>query len=105
MAERLRISVAAGLPRKQRVIPVDVPAGTTAGEAVQRSGIQAEFPQLDLADCTLAIFGQVVGPARVLKDGERVEICRPLRVDPRTARRALAQQGLTMGLPPKAGGE
>ena len=50
----------AGLPDRQRIIRWICSPGTTAGEAVAQSGIAAEFPQLDLADCPLAIFGQPV---------------------------------------------
>ena len=61
------------------------------------SGIAREFPSLDLDDCKLGIWGQVVADDAVLAHGDRVEIYRPLVNDPRQARMRLAAEGQTMG--------
>lgn len=100
MAELITVSVAAGLPERQCVVEVQVPAGSTAAEAVERSAIAAEFPQIDMALCKLAVFGRLVAAEYMLQPGDRVEICRPLKADPREARRQLAQAGLSMGQKP-----
>lgn len=91
-ADIIRVEVAYALPRQQRVIALAVPAGTTMTEAVQRSGITTEFPEIDPATMPLGVFGKVErSPAtRVLRDGERVEIYRPLASDPKEARKARA---------------
>lgn len=93
----VHIEVAYAKPGEQVVLALTVAAGTTAREAVELSGILERFPEISLADNDLGIFGSVVSPDRVLKRGDRVEIYRPLQVDPREARRQLAAAGLTMG--------
>ena len=93
----MRVEVACATPDKQRIIELDVPHGTRARAAVEMSAIQDEFPQLDIANSVIGIFGEVVAEDRELKERDRVEIYRPLINDPRDARRSLAAQGSTMG--------
>ena len=96
-ADRIAISVACALADVQTVIALEVPAGCTAGEAIERSGILARHPQLDPAACGVGIFGSEVPRERVLAAGDRVEVLRPLTDDPRERRRRLAREGRTMG--------
>lgn len=85
---------------RQVLLAVTVPAGVSLRAAVQASGIARQFPGLDLADCPLGIFGKVVADpdVRAVQVGDRIEIYRPLLVDPkevrrlRAARAALAKQ-------------
>lgn len=94
--ETIAVEVACALPDRQVVLPLEVPAGCTAGEAVKRSGIFALQPALDPARCGIGIFGQEISSDRVLRAGDRVEVLRPLLDDPRERRRRLARQGATM---------
>lgn len=96
-AERIAVEVACALPDRQVVLPLEVPAGCTAGEALAQSGIFALHPALDPARCGIGIYGEEVGSGRVLRAGDRVEVLRPLLDDPRERRRRLARQGATMG--------
>ncbi len=96
-SERIAVEVACALPDRQVVLPLEVPAGCTAGEALAQSGIFALQPALDPARCGIGIFGEEVGADRVLRAGDRVEVLRPLLDDPRERRRRLARQGATMG--------
>lgn len=90
-ARAARVEVAYALPEKQRVVTLELPAaGLTAGEAVQRSGLLQEFPQIAELPLELAVFGVTCEPCRSLQDGDRVEILRPLRHDPRALRRERA---------------
>jgi putative ubiquitin-RnfH superfamily antitoxin RatB of RatAB toxin-antitoxin module len=91
-ADRLHVEVVYALPEKQRLIALDVPAGTTMLEAARESGIAEYFEGLDLERAAMGVFGKAEpAPARrVLMDGERVEIYRPLRIDPKAARKARA---------------
>lgn len=91
------VEVAYALPDRQRLLSLAVPAGTTALEAVERSGILDEFPEIDLEEQPLGIFGRRCPPEQALRDGDRVEIYRPLRADPKEVRRELAARGKTMG--------
>ncbi len=86
----IRVEVAYALAEKQTILTLDVPAGTTALEAAQRSGITGKFPDIDLENAKLGIFATVVSPKQVLQEGDRVEIYRPLIADPKEVRKARA---------------
>jgi putative ubiquitin-RnfH superfamily antitoxin RatB of RatAB toxin-antitoxin module len=92
MSGGLRIEVACALPHRQRLLSLVVEVGCTAREAVRRSGIADEFPELDVASAPLGIWGHVLKePATaLLRDGDRVEIYRPLLIDPKAVRQARA---------------
>ena len=89
------VEVVYALPEKQKLLRMQVPKGTTLREAAERSGMQAHFPGLDLATCPLGIFGKAVSKPqeRVLEEGERVEIYRPLLADPKEVRKQRAARG------------
>ena len=93
----LDIEVAYALPERQWLVAISVPQGTTARQALSLSGLADEAPGLDINSCPVGVFGRVVPDDYELSNGERVEIYRPLLHDPREQRRALAQQGSTMG--------
>lgn len=84
----LQIEVAYALPEKQKILSVCVPAGTTYRAAVQLSRIQDEFPGEEIAHAPIGVFGKKVASpdTEEVKDGERVEIYRPLLIDPKQAR-------------------
>lgn len=89
--ECIAVEVAYALPEKQHIARLEVVPGTTALEAARASGIEAEFEGLTLGEDTrLGVFGHVVAPSQVLRDGDRVEIYRPLQADPKEARKARA---------------
>jgi putative ubiquitin-RnfH superfamily antitoxin RatB of RatAB toxin-antitoxin module len=93
MAEALiDVEVVYALATVQRLVPLKVPAGTTARQAVERCELAAEFPDLDVQTCLLGIFGKaLVDPqSRVLEAGDRVEIYRPLIADPKEVRKQRA---------------
>lgn len=88
------IEVAYALPAKQRLVRVLVPEGTTMRQAVELSGIIADFPELDAAHSSMGIFGKIVAKPdeHIVKDGDRVEIYRPLIADPKEARKRRAEK-------------
>lgn len=77
---------------RQALLTVAVPVGISLRAAVQASGIAQQFPDLNLADCPLGIFGKVVADAdaRAVQAGDRIEIYRPLLADPKEVRRLRA---------------
>lgn len=93
--ESIRVEVVYATPERQQLIELEVPAGTTAGEAVRMSGLQEKYPELDTGN--IGVFGEHVAPNRPLQPGDRVEIYRPLIADPKDVRRDLARQGKSMG--------
>lgn len=97
MDETIEVEVSYAVPERQLILKVEVPAGTTAIEAARLSGIEEQFPEIDLGKNRLGVFGKLCKPDRRLNAGDRVEIYRPLLVDPRAARRELAAAGKSMG--------
>lgn len=95
--ETIDVEVAWATPERQLIVPVSVPVGTTAVEAVRLSAIEQEVEEPDLAERPLGVFGKKVKPGHVLAEGDRVEIYRPLKADPKIVRRELAALGKTMG--------
>lgn len=89
-AERIPIEVACARPGKQLVIELMVPAQTSVREALELSRMDDVFDEIDTATCAVGVFGRVVDDDYVLRSGDRIEIYRPLSVDPREARRARA---------------
>ena len=73
--------------REVREWAVELPAGASVMQALQASGIAAEFPQLDLSTDSVGVWGRKAGLDDVVNDGDRIEVYRPLRVDPKVARR------------------
>ncbi len=96
MHDLLQIEVVFALPEKQHLTVVSVPAGTTVGEAVEAAGIADKFPDVDVETLPTGIWGRPASRQAAVKEGDRVELYRPLLRDPREARRELAQAGLTM---------
>ena len=93
----LHVEVVFALPGQQELVGLEVAEGTNVAQAIEQSGMAARFPQQDLSRCAVGVWGQVVDRARPLQDGDRVEIYRPLQIDPQDARRELAAQGKSMG--------
>ncbi|SEM85804.1 hypothetical protein SAMN05216404_101337 [Nitrosospira multiformis] len=85
------IEVVYALPEKQIVRQMNLPEGTTVEQAVKLSGILPRFPEIDLLKNKLGIYGKLVPPTTVLRNRDRIEIYRPLRVDPKEARRKRAK--------------
>lgn len=89
-AARLTVEVVYASPERQRLVSVSVPAGARVAEAIAASGVLQEFPEIDLTSNRVGIFGQLTRLDEVLRDGDRVEIYRPLIADPKEARRMRA---------------
>ena len=90
-AETLAIEVAYALPFKQRIVALRVPEGTTARQAVAFADLPALFPEVPddtFARAPLGIFGKALRDpdAQRLREGDRVEVYRPLAIDPKAAR-------------------
>ena len=96
------VEVAYAKPDEQVIIPVVAQAGMTAAVAIAASGILIRFPEIDLAQNKIGIFGKLVKPDTVLRDKDRVEIYRKLIADPKEVRRKRADEGKAMK---KGGGD
>ena len=94
MSDKTRIEVAYATPEKQLIVDCEIEPGTTARDAVRLSGIDLHFPEIDLAQCELGVFGKAIPADYELTDGDRIEIYRALIADPKEVRRQRAAKGL-----------
>jgi putative ubiquitin-RnfH superfamily antitoxin RatB of RatAB toxin-antitoxin module len=91
-SSRLWIEVAYATPRKQAIVRLQVPEGCTVAQAIERSAIREQFPQMTVAADAVGIFSRKVSLDQELREGDRVEIYRPLIADPKESRRKRAAQ-------------
>lgn len=84
----IKVEVAYATPEKQLIVELEVAKGTTMVEAVAKSGIEMEFPGLQTTGAPMGLFGRKVAKPEleVLNEGDRIEIYRPLLIDPKQAR-------------------
>jgi putative ubiquitin-RnfH superfamily antitoxin RatB of RatAB toxin-antitoxin module len=101
-AETIRVEVAYARPDRQVIVPLNVPPGTTVEQAILDSGVLEQFPEIDLGRNKVGIFGKLTRLGQVLREGDRVEIYRPLIADPKEIRRQRAAAGKRMK---KGGGD
>lgn len=85
----LRITVVHAAPGIEAVMELVLPHQATVADAVAASGLIERW-QLAGTDIAYAIFGQRADPATPLRDGDRIELTRPLRIDAQSARRLRA---------------
>ncbi len=95
----MRIEVAYAEPLREVQISFVAPQGSSIGECVERSGLYRLFPELLQARVGFAVFGCEVKASDPVEDGDRIEVLRPLEIDPKDARRrrAKASQGSEKG--------
>lgn len=79
--------VCAPHPRHWVEESIEVPTGSTVAEALTLSGWRTRFALDDGHDVVFGIWGRAAGLGAVLRDGDRLEVLRPLKVDPKVARR------------------
>lgn len=86
------ITVAYAKPDSQVEIPLSVEENCTVALAIRRSGILEQFPEIELGSATVGIYSRKVALDALLSAGDRIEIYRPLLIDPKQARRLRAQK-------------
>jgi putative ubiquitin-RnfH superfamily antitoxin RatB of RatAB toxin-antitoxin module len=86
----MRIEVAFALPDRQFLECIDVGEGATVADAIRQSGLARRFPEVDIEKLEAGVWGRPARRDRVLAEGDRVEVYRPLEMDPREARRLKA---------------
>jgi putative ubiquitin-RnfH superfamily antitoxin RatB of RatAB toxin-antitoxin module len=87
----IHVEVAYALRGRQALVAVEIAESATIEEAILRSGILEDFPEIDLKRATVGIFGRPATLEERVRDGGRVEIYRALIADPKQARRQRAQ--------------
>ena len=91
------VEIVFALPDRQLLKSVRVACGESVADVVAKSGLREDFPEFEIDSLALGIWGREVDRTRPIKEGDRIEIYRPLEMDPREARRQLALSGRTMG--------
>jgi putative ubiquitin-RnfH superfamily antitoxin RatB of RatAB toxin-antitoxin module len=100
--KQIAVEVVYALRNIQKVIPLTLDGGATVKEAVERSGLLEEFPEIDLATNRVGIWGKLSKLDTPLRDKDRVEVFRPLIADPKEVRKQRAAEGKAMK---KGGGD
>jgi putative ubiquitin-RnfH superfamily antitoxin RatB of RatAB toxin-antitoxin module len=90
MPDEILVEVAYALPEEQIIISIKVPTKFNVKQAIEKSGIQKKFPCIDLSKNKVGIFGKKTTLDHLLKDRDRIEIYRPLILDPKEMRRKRA---------------
>jgi uncharacterized protein len=89
---QLRIEIAYAEPQRAIVKTLCLPPGSRVADALHLAALDPDFTGVDLANSALGIFGTLTRTDQALKEGDRIEIYRPLAADPKAARRARAKQ-------------
>ena len=90
MPEEIMVEVAYAMPEEQIIISIKVPTKYNVKQAIEKSGIQKKFPSIDLSKNKVGIFGKKTTLDHLLNDRDRIEIYRPLILDPKEMRRKRA---------------
>jgi uncharacterized protein len=89
-SEQVSITVVYALADRQEVVRLSVERGTTVAQAVERSDLARKFPEIVKVPLICAIYGRVVESTQAVGEGDRIEILRPLLIDPKENRRQVA---------------
>lgn len=88
--DRLRVEVAYAEPARQFLRALELPPGATVADAIAASDVAREYA-IDTHTLVVSIWSKVVDRLALLQDGDRVELLRPLKIDPKDARRKRAK--------------
>jgi putative ubiquitin-RnfH superfamily antitoxin RatB of RatAB toxin-antitoxin module len=89
----MRICVVLALPATEDLVELELTGGATVADAIERSGLAGRHPGLDFAQLRCGIWSRPCERSQVLRDGDRVELYRPLEADPKEMRRKRARLG------------
>ena len=87
----MRVSVAVALPSRQDVIELDLPEGSDVAAALAQARVRERYPELDVDRCEVGVWSRACGRDTPLREGDRVEIYRPLAADAKAMRRERAR--------------
>lgn len=88
----IKVTVVYALPDRQTILDIAVPSGSTVQDVIDISAIKQDHPELKDVSLTVGIYGKKVELSHIVFDKDRVEIYRPLQIDPKTARLKRAKQ-------------
>lgn len=88
----IRVSLVHAEPGRVFSAAFELPEGATVADAIERSGIHEQRGDIEIDVGRLGIFARKATLETALRDGDRVEIYRPLKIDPKEARRRRARK-------------
>lgn len=86
----INVEIAYAKPEKQMLISISVAENCTILEVILQSGMLQAFPEIDLDSANVGIFSTLCSLEKIVENGDRIEIYRPLQTDPKDARRQRA---------------
>ena len=92
VGDLIAVEVAYATPQKQHLLAVNVPANSSVEDAIKRSGILEQCPEVDLSQQKVGVWGKICSLEQILVAQDRAEIYRSLKADPKEARRKRAKQ-------------
>ncbi|WP_221076387.1 RnfH family protein [Agarivorans aestuarii] len=104
MSDLINVEVVYGLPEHQVLLALKVEQGCSILEAIHQSGIVQHFPEIEPEKASVGIFSRAAKLAQELRDGDRVEIYRPLIADPKELRKIRAERAKAEGRASKVTG-
>ncbi len=100
----IEIEVSFALPDQQSLIALQVAEGTTVAEAIAQSQLAESYPEYDFSSLSVGVWNRVCKSDQILKQGDRVEIYRPLIADPKEVRKQRAERAKQEGRADKVTG-
>tara|TARA_R110002126_G_C10445118_1_gene499250 strand:- start:297 stop:629 length:333 start_codon:yes stop_codon:yes gene_type:complete len=104
MADQLTVEVAYALPEQQTLLTLSVLQGSTVQQVIEQSGILQQYPDIDLSQQKFGVWSRPVKADELVKEGDRIEIYRPLIADPKDLRRRRAEKAKEEGRADKVTG-
>lgn len=98
----IHVEVVYALPQAQRVIKLAITPDTQACEIIEKSGVLELYPEIDLKKNKVGVYSRNIKLSTTVRDGDRIEIYRPLLADPKEIRRKRAEQAKQQVLKTKA---
>ncbi|MDO8605196.1 MAG: RnfH family protein [Phaeospirillum sp.] len=89
----MKVGVVYAIPSRQAWLTIDVPEGTTVKDAIEKSGVLKQFPEINLETQKVGVFGKATALDAVVEEGARIEIYRPITADPKTVKRRAKEGG------------
>ena len=102
--EKISIEVVYGVPNKQKILTLLVKMGTTVEQAIIDSGVIALFPEINLEVNKVGVWNRAVKLSEIVNDLDRIEVYRPLIVDPKDVRKRRAEKAKLEGRADKTTG-
>lgn len=87
----VRVCVAIALPQRQEVIELELPEGSRIAEALEAPAVRVSLAGIDASSWAVGVWSRRCGRDRVLRDGDRVELYRPIVADAKSMRRERAR--------------